>query len=100
VPPSTERAAKGGRVPSSCCAAGPKVLSVGTLVRGACSGDGVDSLTTEDPRQTRRNGSDPLTAIEIREKRRRSSRRCAWIYLALQPTSSVNGVTVTVHDIA
>ena len=52
MPPSTERAAKGGRVPPSCCAAGPKVLSVGTLVRGACSGDGVNSLMTEDPGTT------------------------------------------------
>ena len=80
---------------------GPKVLSAGTLVRGGYSGEGVDSLMTEDPRQTRRNGSDPLTA-QSRSARSGwgSSRRCAWIYVALQPTSSVNGVTITVHDIA
>ncbi len=43
-------------------AARPKALCVGTLARGACSRDGADSLMTEDPRQTRRNGSDPRTA--------------------------------------
>ena len=43
-------------------AARPKVLRAGTLVPGACPRDGVDSLMAEDPRQTRRNGSDPRTA--------------------------------------
>ena len=100
MPPSTERAAKGGRVPLSCCAAGPKVLSVGTLVRGACSGDGVDSLMTEDPRQTRRNGSDPLTAQSRSARSGGVLSSLCLDYLALQPTSSVNGVTVTMHDIA
>ena len=43
-------------------AARPKVLRAGTLVPGACPRDGVGSLMAEDPRQTRRNGSDPRTA--------------------------------------
>jgi hypothetical protein len=76
------RYAKGGRVPPYRCASGPKVLSVGTLVRGACSRDGVDSLMTEDPRQTRRNGSGPRTAQSRSAKSGGgSSRRSAWITL-------------------
>jgi hypothetical protein len=40
VPPGIKHYAKGGRVPPYRCASGPKVLSAGTLVRGACSREG------------------------------------------------------------
>ncbi len=83
----------------TACAARPKVLYAGTLVCGARSRDGVDSRRTEDPRQTRRNGSDPRTAQSrsansgdgssrhvLPRNNLRSSRRRARAPAAMHPT--------------
>ena len=40
--PTTERDIEGGGFRRTAYAAGPKVPCAGTLVRGACSRDGVD----------------------------------------------------------